>query len=1000
VISEVITSTPSAERVVPRLLAPPFNAPCWYPSMPVITFDFETRSRLDIKTVSTKRYSQDPSTEVLCFAYAIDDGPVKCLLPGDPLPADLSGALAHPECRLAAHSAKFECLIWQNIMTPRFGWPQVSIEQFLCTMGMSLYCGYPRSLEHAAQALNLVEQKDKEGSRLMLALAKYKVAPTPANIERLQAYCVQDVLTERALLRRLVQLPEFEHRVFLHDFLINQRGIPIDTELAIAIDNVVKQSRPRINDKIRDLTGGSVATAGQGAKILKLLAAEGLNIGNLRKPTVKKLFEGKVSEKAKGLLALRAQGTQNAAGKATTLLEKIDDDGFLRDTLVYHGAGPGRWSAQGFQPQNLKRIPKGFDVEAAIAAVKSGYMERVEAIGDPQTVCANLAGAFPYAPPGYEFYGGDYSSVESIGLADHAGETEKLEAYREFFKTRDPAFEQYCRVGSSILKRTVTPDDEQGRSIGKVTELAMGYGGGVRAWRSMAALLGLDDRQRLDEQIKSFVGAWRRAHPRTVKWWNDVDRTLRKAIRRPGERIQCRKISAEFQSGTLRVFLPSGRAISYPEAKIVPGKFEDSFEISFKKGKNWTEKSAWFGVFVENIVQGTCRDLLAEAIIRLEKAGFPVVLTVHDEVLCLVPEGQDRLDEFRAILTEVPAWAEGFPLNAKVWRGKRFTKADAPAMRPQPGAALEPPHKPLNGSCPAPPPSLQPILLPERNSALVDRKPNDAMPHIEHGINHSDIEAAILRQMAEHEIDPPDFLDMDGGFHRFGRKDSCWYRICPDDVVPWWVFGDFSRDIRERGETHAGYTLSAEERAGREQKQEEAQAWARAEKELLEAAAAVEATERWDRCLPAPEDHGYLRKKSIVPCGARIDGNHLLVPMQDINGRLWSIQEISPTGWKSYQPGGRVKGCFYQIGNLGDTFLVGEGFSTCAPLRMATGLGVVAAGNAGNLELVARQLRDKYQEARIIICGDDDWQKRPNVGKSAAEKAAQAIWGGTPARIR
>jgi phage/plasmid primase-like uncharacterized protein len=224
------------------------------------------------------------------------------------------------------------------------------------------------------------------------------------------------------------------------------------------------------------------------------------------------------------------------------------------------------------------------------------------------------------------------------------------------------------------------------------------------------------------------------------------------------------------------------------------------------------------------------------------------------------------------------------------------------------------------------------------------------------------------------------------------------YVVYPDPVVPTWAFGDWSLGGKERGESDPAYQLTPEEAAARKRRLRELQEKVAAEEARAHVEAAVEAQQRWDQAGPAPKDHGYLRSKQIDLCGARMEGGSLVVPMHDITGKLWSLQEISPDGYKHNQPGGRRKGCFFQIGEIGDTFCIGEGFSTCASIRMATGYAVVSAGEAGNLEAVARALREKYPAATMVMCGDDDWLtkvngKPTNVGRLAAEKAAKAVGG-------
>jgi phage/plasmid primase-like uncharacterized protein len=250
---------------------------------------------------------------------------------------------------------------------------------------------------------------------------------------------------------------------------------------------------------------------------------------------------------------------------------------------------------------------------------------------------------------------------------------------------------------------------------------------------------------------------------------------------------------------------------------------------------------------------------------------------------------------------------------------------------------------------------------------------------------------------------PPATIIQDGKVHRFaptpGRKSAtAWYIVHPDPVAPVWWFGDWRLDIKQNGEADPGCVLDPAEIAARRKRLDALRARIERDREMFQASAAIEARLRWDNSKPASADHQHLKSKQIEPCGMRVDGNNLLVPMRDADGKLWSLQEIAPDGRKDNQEGGRRKGCFFQIGDIIDVFCIGEGAATCATLHKATGYPVVSAGDAHNLEPVAVILRAKYPDARIIMCGDDDWLtkvngKPKNVGKLAAEKAAKAIGG-------
>jgi putative DNA primase/helicase len=269
---------------------------------------------------------------------------------------------------------------------------------------------------------------------------------------------------------------------------------------------------------------------------------------------------------------------------------------------------------------------------------------------------------------------------------------------------------------------------------------------------------------------------------------------------------------------------------------------------------------------------------------------------------------------------------------------------------------------------------------------------------------HAEISHVITAQMMAAGIEVvPDHIAADGRVHRFvstlGRKSATgWYVVHPDPLAPVWWFGDWRLGIKERGEGDPGRVLSSEEIAARKERLSALRARIAAEEARFHDGAAIEARQRWDRCGPAPAEHAYLKSKGIDHCGARIDGNKLLVPMCDVAGKLWSLQEIAPDGQKHNQEGGRRKGCFFQIGEIGERLCIGEGFSTCATLHMATGDAAFCAGEASNLEAVAVALREKYPAVTTIICGDDDWLtkvngKQRNVGKIAAQKAAESVNG-------
>jgi hypothetical protein len=292
--------------------------------------------------------------------------------------------------------------------------------------------------------------------------------------------------------------------------------------------------------------------------------------------------------------------------------------------------------------------------------------------------------------------GADFSAIESRVLAWLAGEDWKLDTYRKYDATGNPEFEPYCVMASQALKRTVTPNDEVGRAFGKVYDLAFGFGGGIGAWRKFDSSDAYSD-----AEIERFKISFRNSHRATVKFWHALERAAHRCVRTGKQTNLGNRFTFNTDSGTLFMTLPSGRRLAYPEACLVPGKFEFTRELRYKDNARggWTDYGAWYGTLVENAVQATARDLLAVAMLRLEVADYPIVLTVHDEIVCEVPEGFGSVEEFHRLMTELPEWATGLPIAAKVWTRQRYAKSkDKPAA--QPIAALQPPPIELDSASP------------------------------------------------------------------------------------------------------------------------------------------------------------------------------------------------------------------------------------------------------------------------------------------------------------
>jgi len=373
-------------------------------------------------------------------------------------------------------------------------------------------------------------------------------------------------------------------------------------------------------------------------------------IKSLTPHSISAILAHEPSDAVRRLLELRREGARASVSKLDRLLMSVDTDARLRGCLRYHGGSTGRFSGRYFQPQNLKKV-ETTDIDAAVDAILAGDIDRIRELGAPLTVTADISRSIVCAAPGHRLMGADFSAIESRVLAWLAGEDWKLDAYRKYDETGDPQFEPYCVMASQALKRTVTPEDEAGRSFGKTYDLAFGFGGGVGAWR----IFDHSDTYS-DTEIEQFKTAFRDNHRATKRFWHELERAAHACVftRR---RIELgNRLAFEMRNGTLLLTLPSGRRLSYPEARLIPGKFEGTRELQYKDNARggWTDYGAWYGTLVENVVQATARDLLAAAMLRIEAAGYPVVLHVHDEIICEVLEGSGSVEDFHHLMTIVP----------------------------------------------------------------------------------------------------------------------------------------------------------------------------------------------------------------------------------------------------------------------------------------------------------------------------------------------------------
>jgi DNA polymerase bacteriophage-type len=574
-------------------------------------------------------------------------------------------------------------------MAPRYGWPLIPIERQRCTQAMCLALGLPARLSAAANALELSHRKDAAGERLMHQTSKPRRAHKDENpdgvywfedaerLDRLYSYCAQDVRVERELYNRLPPLSPTEQQLWQLNHQINVRGFHIDRAFAEAAREIAGAAAPEIDAEIAEITGGDITSINQVAKLTAWLQDHGCSLQKLDKKAIERQLQKGDDELAapvRRVLELRLGGAQAAVKKINALLARAGADDRIRGGFRHHAAATGRWGGEGFQPQNLKR-PVVDDLDAAIAAVATGDYQHVRSLyARPLAVVGDCSRAMIRAAEGLSLIGADFSSIESRVLAWAAGENWKLDSYRRFDATHDPRDEPYCVTACIIFNRpngTYAKDDPE-RNVGKTCDLAFGYAGGLGAWRKFES-----DRF-TDDEVKAFIRGWRQAHPEIKRLWDRLDRAAWTAVQERGRVVRCGVVRFQCDGLFLQLTLPSGRKLSYPQPRIIGNEREQHVVFADNAAGQFQDcrhgQGAYGGLWTENVVSGIARDLLADAMLRIEAAGYPIILHVHDEVVAEVPEGFGSTDEFIHLMIRKPAWALDLPIAAKAWTGKRYTK--------------------------------------------------------------------------------------------------------------------------------------------------------------------------------------------------------------------------------------------------------------------------------------------------------------------------------------
>jgi DNA polymerase len=638
--------------------------------MPTISIDFETRSTIDLRKTGVYPYAAHPTTDVWCMAWAVGDDEPELWVPDTPLPVTIL-RLLKDGARMRAWNAQFERVIWNEIMVDRYDFPPVGPHRWDDTAAEAAAMALPRNLAHAAQVLGIEEQKDTEGHSLMLRMSKPRSTKggdivwwdVPERLARLYEYCKQDVRTEQAIAKAVRRLGGNEYGVYLLDQIINDRGILLDVPLIKKSIKVVEQGLEQANQLIRDATGGEVKGVTRTADLRKWLSGQlGYPVDSVARSVVSDLLAGELPSEARMVLEARAEAGRSSVAKLKSMLEVRGTDNRVRGLLFYHGAKTGRWTSKLLQVHNFPRgeVP---DPEYFIDYIMNGDYEAIDAFHPPLMVVSALLRGMLRAAPDHRLMVGDFAQIEARVLAWLAGQDDLVYAFATGAKVYEEAA---ARFGGT-------------RQHGKAQILGCGYGMGWKKFIEAAkAMFGLV----LDKELaQTIVDDYRTKNTAVVQLWRDIDNAAYEAVRMPGSTITVRGCTFTMRGAYLWLVLPSGRPLAYAKPVIRPretpwGEVRDTvlaWGVNSQTRK-WERRALYGGLLVENIVQALSRDIMAGAMLRLENRGYPVILTVHDEVVCEVPNEHGTLSHFDSLMAETPEWAEGCPVAVECFEAERYRK--------------------------------------------------------------------------------------------------------------------------------------------------------------------------------------------------------------------------------------------------------------------------------------------------------------------------------------
>ena len=649
-------------------------------TMKKLSCDIETFSDVDLIRCGVYKYADSPNFEMLLFAYAVDDGDVHIIdiAGGEEIQEEIIQVIKSDTVVKTAYNAQFERVCLSRYLKLPEG-EYLNPQSWYCTAVQAAELALPLSLADVGSVLGLERQKMTEGKELI----KYfcvPCKPTKSNGNRtrnrpchdinkwetFKKYCMRDVDVERQIADKLKMYPisDEEHRLYVLDQIINDRGVLVDCELAkqaVKLNSIQSAVAVEQAYMITGLENPNSVT-----QLKQWLKEKGVEIESLSKKSVISLADetdGDVSE----MLKLRLLMAKTSVKKYEAVIRSVCSDNRVHGMMRFCGANrTGRWSGNILQPQNLPQnhLP---DLTLARDIVKDGDFEMLDMMfGNVPNVLSELIRTVLIPKPNHRFIVADFSAIEARVLAWIAGEQWRIDTFKN-------GGDIYCASASKMFKVPVEKHGVNGelRQKGKISELACGYGGSVGALKNMGAVeMGVQE-----NGLQCLINDWRNANPHIVRFWYEVGNAAMKAIKEKTT-VPLGKLVFAYERGILFIRLPSGRRLSYIKPRIGTNRFGgDSITyMGINSAKKWDRLETFGGKLTENIVQGTARDLLANALINAANAGYDTVFHVHDEIICEVPNGYGSVDELCRLMCIKPEWADGLPLNADGFECEYYKK--------------------------------------------------------------------------------------------------------------------------------------------------------------------------------------------------------------------------------------------------------------------------------------------------------------------------------------